>query len=160
MMYTYRVSFVGQRNEEICLKILSFCCGPLVNAIICGISQRSSLSGKAADDQVSLLVEACRLALITRWAGEHHICFWKQGIDRVLLGLLSEDFHNNSYQHFVSLEQQISIAQEVVSANYLLVLRGYIWDILGWLAAHCAEDFNPNTHGNELHLNHLITCTW
>uniref|UniRef100_A0A2N9G044 BTB domain-containing protein n=1 Tax=Fagus sylvatica TaxID=28930 RepID=A0A2N9G044_FAGSY len=155
----FRLAQCLVRNEEICLKILSLCCGPLVNAIICGISQRSSLSGKAADDQVSLLVEACRLALITRWAGEHHICFWKQGIDRVLLGLLSEDFHNNSYQHFVSLEQQISIAQEVVSANYLLVLRGYIWDILGWLAAHCAEDFNPNTHGNELHLNHLITCT-
>lgn len=133
---------------------------PIVNAIVSEMSKQNSLSGKAANDQVSLLVEACRLALITRWAGKHHIYFWKQGIDRVLLGLLLEDFHDNLYQDVLSLDEQMSIAHKVLSANYLLVLRGYIWDILGWLATHCGEDFNPNAHGNELHLNILITCSW
>ncbi|KAM3732168.1 hypothetical protein ACB098_11G040100 [Castanea mollissima] len=147
------------RNEETCLKVMSFCCEPFVKAIMCGISQQRSLSGKAADNQVSFLVEACSLALITRWAGEHHFYFWKQGIDGVLLGLLSKDFHKNSYQEFASLEQQISIAQEILSDNYLLVLRGYVWDILGWLATHCGEDFNPKIFRNELYLDILITCT-
>jgi hypothetical protein len=149
-----------QRNEENCLKLLNLFGEPIVNAIVSEMCKQNSLSGKAANDQVSLLKEACRLALITRWAGKHHIYFWKQGIDRVLLGLLLEDFHDNLYQHFLSLEELMSIAHKVLSSNYLLVLRGYIWDILGWLATHCGEDFNPNTHGNELHLNILITCSW
>ncbi|XP_030962752.1 BTB/POZ domain-containing protein At1g04390 isoform X3 [Quercus lobata] len=155
----FRLAQCLVRNEETCLKVMNFCCEPFVKAIMCGISQQRSLSGKAADDQVSFLVEACCLALITRWAGEHHIYFWKQGIDGVLLGLLSKDFHKNLYQEFVSLEQKISIAQEILSANYLLVLRGYVWDILGWLATHCGEDFNPKIFINELYLDILITCT-
>ncbi|KAL4598464.1 hypothetical protein ACB092_11G061400 [Castanea dentata] len=155
----FRLAQCLMRNEETCLKVMSFCCEPFVKAIMCGISQQRSLSGKAADDQVSFLVEACSLALITRWAGKHHFYFWKQGIDGVLLGLLSKDFHKNSYQEFASLEQQISIAQEILSDNYLLVLRGYVWDILGWLATHCGEDFNPKIFRNELYLDILITCT-
>ncbi|XP_062168771.1 BTB/POZ domain-containing protein At1g04390 isoform X5 [Alnus glutinosa] len=155
----FRLAQCLVRNEENCLKLLNLFGEPVVNAIVSEMCKQNSLSGKAANDQVSLLKEACRLALITRWAGKHHIYFWKQGIDRVLLGLLLEDFHDNLYQHFLSLEELMSIAHKVLSSNYLLVLRGYIWDILGWLATHCGEDFNPNTHGNELHLNILITCS-
>ncbi|KAK4835681.1 hypothetical protein QYF36_012984 [Acer negundo] len=50
------------------------------------------------------------------------------------------------------------MAQEGLNANFLLVLRPYIWDILGWLATHHEEGFNLYIHGNELHINILITC--
>ncbi|KAK9274579.1 hypothetical protein L1049_021828 [Liquidambar formosana] len=49
------------------------------------------------------------------------------------------------------------MVQEGLNANFLLVLRPYIWDILGWLAAHCGEDFSPNMHFNEFCMSILIT---
>lgn len=135
----------------------SLCCDHLVRAIVCGMNRCSFHSGKILNDQMSLLVEACRLASITRWAGQHHIVFWKQGIDKVLLDLLLEDFQIKPSQHLSSLEEQISLVQEGLGANFLLTLRPYIWDILGWLATHCDDDFN---HENELHINMLIMCAW
>ncbi|XP_050368318.1 BTB/POZ domain-containing protein At1g04390 isoform X2 [Argentina anserina] len=142
-------------NEQKCLQLMNLSCQPIIKAIISGMSDWSSHSRKVTKDQMSLLVEACRLALISRWAGEHHIYFWKQKIDKILLDLLLEKFHNDSYEDSISLEEQIVIAKEGLSANYLLSLRSYVWDILGWLAIHCGEDFNPET---EFHLNILIAC--
>lgn len=133
----------------------SLCCDPLVRVIVCGMNRWSFHSGKISNDQMSLLVEACRLASITRWAGQHHIFFWKQGIDKVLLNLLLEDFQIKQLQHLSSLEEQISLAQEGLGANFLLALRSYIWDTLGWLAIHCDDDFNDE---NELDINMLIMC--
>ncbi|KAJ7981997.1 BTB/POZ domain protein [Quillaja saponaria] len=49
-------------------------------------------------------------------------------------------------------------AQEGLDGNHLLGVRGYIWDILGWLAIHSSEDFNQDTDESELHLSILITC--
>lgn len=117
-------------------------------------------SAKGVVDQISLLVEACRLALITRWAGKHHLYFWKHRIDKILLDLLQEDSCNLLNQKTLTLEEQIAIANQVTSAQYFLSLRSYIWDILGWLAAHCEDDFNPTVHGNELIVDILITCAW
>lgn len=142
-------------DEQGCLRMTSLCCDPLVRAIVCGMNRCSFHSGKILNDQMSLLVEACRLASITRWAGQHHIVFWKQGIDKVLLDLLLEDFQIKPSQHLSSLEEQISLVQEGLGANFLLTLRPYVWDILGWLATHCHDDFN---HENELHINMLIMC--
>ncbi|KAF9673025.1 hypothetical protein SADUNF_Sadunf11G0105400 [Salix dunnii] len=45
-------------------------------------------------------------------------------------------------------------------ADFLLVLRPYMWDILGCLAIHCREDFNPKIHGRELLIDILIRCAW
>lgn len=140
--------------------MMGFCCEPIVTAIVDGMSGWTSHSGKIANDHMSLLVEACCLALILRWAGEHHDYFWRQGMDRVLLDLLLENFDGGPSQHFLSLEEQISKAEEGLKANFLLVLRPYVWDILGWLATHCREDFNPKIHDRELHINMLITCAW
>ncbi|PRQ30625.1 putative chromatin remodeling & transcription regulator BTB-POZ family [Rosa chinensis] len=142
-------------NEQKCLQMMSLSCQPIIKAIISGMCDWSSHSRKVTNDQLSLLVEACRLALITRWAGEHHIYFWKQGIDKILLDLLLEKFHNQSYEDSMSLEEQIVIAKEGLNANYLLFLRTYVWDILGWLAIHCGEDFKPET---EFHFDILIAC--
>lgn len=145
-----------QINENTGLQMMRLCCKPIIKAIISGMSELSSNSRKVSNDQMSLLEEACRLALITRWTGEHHIHLWKQGIDKILLDLLL-NFRNQPYKHSMSLDEQIATAKEGLDANYLLVLRSYIWDILGWLAIHCGEDFHPES---ELYINILITCAW
>uniref|UniRef100_A0A6M2F225 At1g04390 ARM repeat domain-containing protein n=1 Tax=Populus davidiana TaxID=266767 RepID=A0A6M2F225_9ROSI len=145
-------------NKQGCLKMLSLCCEPIVKAIIDGMTGWTLSSGKIANDQMSLLVEACRLALIIRWDGEHHDYFWKKGIDKVLLDLLLEKFHNGQSVHLLTLEEQMSEAQEALKADVLLVLRPYMWDILGWLAIYCREDFNPNIHSHELLIDMLIRC--
>ncbi|CAB4307463.1 unnamed protein product [Prunus armeniaca] len=141
-------------NEITCLQMMTLCCKPIIKAIISGMSELSSNSKKVSNDQMSLLEEACRLALITRWTGEHHIHLWKQGIDKILLRLLL-NFQNQPHKHSMSLDEQIAAAKEGLNANYLLILRSYIWDILGWLAIHCGEDFHPES---ELYINILITC--
>ncbi|XP_021644758.2 BTB/POZ domain-containing protein At1g04390 isoform X2 [Hevea brasiliensis] len=154
----FRLAQCLAKNEEGCLKMMSLCCEPIVKAIIDGMTGWTSHSGKIANDQMSLLVEACHLALISRWAGEHHDFLWQQGIDRVLLNLLLNDFQDEPPQKLLSPEEQLSIAQEGLKVNFLLGLRPYVWDILGWLAIHCREDFNPNMHGRERRIDILIAC--
>ncbi|KAL6314869.1 hypothetical protein AAG906_029085 [Vitis piasezkii] len=62
-------------------------------------------------DQISVAVEAGRLALITCWAGEHHIYFWKLGIGKVLIELrLSEFLKAQRPQDILLSEEQKSIA--------------------------------------------------
>lgn len=139
---------------------MNLCGEAIVDAMICGMRETTPSSKKNGNNHYSLLVEACQLALITRWAGDHHISFWKRGIDRVLLNLLIETIQDESSEHVLSLEKQISVAKEGLKANYHLGLRSYVWDILGWLTIHCRENFNPLTHGSELHINLLITCAW
>ncbi|XP_012087427.1 BTB/POZ domain-containing protein At1g04390 isoform X2 [Jatropha curcas] len=155
----FRLAQCLATNEQGFLRMMSLCCEPIVKAIIDGMSGWTSHSGKIANDEMSLLVEACRLSLINRWAGEHHDYFWKQGIDRVLFNLLLTDFLNGPSQQFLSLEEQISIAEEGLKANFLLGLRPYVWDLLGWLATHCREDFSPDMHGHDLKIDILISCT-
>ncbi|KAL5543815.1 hypothetical protein UlMin_007599 [Ulmus minor] len=148
--------YLAMTEQGFC-RMISLSCEPIVEAIICGMSKRSMNSRKAFNEQNSVLLEACRMALITSWGGKHHICFWKQGIDSVLLDLLLENSHKKLQEPFLSLEEQISIAQEGLNSTHLLALRKYIWDILGWLAIHCEEGFNPGIHGNELYIDMLIT---
>lgn len=138
----------------------SFCSGPLIKAIIGGLRVRRLGSGKGVNDLVSLLDEACRLALITRWPGEHHNHFWEQGIDKVLLDLLLENFDKQASEHPLTPQERISIAQQGLDTNFLLALRPYIWEIFGWLAVHCRKDFRPSTDRNELYIDMLITCAW
>ncbi|KAI4333348.1 hypothetical protein L6164_018174 [Bauhinia variegata] len=109
-------------SQENCLKVMDFCGEALVEAIICGMGEMRHNSRKPAKIRIALLVEACQLALVTRWA------------------------------------EQISLVKEGLKANYLLSVRGYVWDILGWIAIHCEENFNPIKHGSELRINLLITC--
>ncbi|XAR58033.1 hypothetical protein NMG60_11026371 [Bertholletia excelsa] len=146
-------------NEEECSKVMKMCCEPIVEAIVNVLSSWSCHSGKIPKDQMSLLIEACRLALITRWPGEHHNHFWKLGVHKVLLNLILNDFHKtHESEHPLSLEEQLPIVQQGLSANFLLVLRPFIWDILGELAAHCPEDLNPKVHGDEHCIDVLIVC--
>ncbi|TYH92462.1 hypothetical protein ES332_A13G183800v1 [Gossypium tomentosum] len=145
-------------DEQRCIKMTSLCSGPLIKAIIGGMRVWRLGSGKGVNDLVSLLDEACRLALITRWPGEHHNHFWEQGIDKVLLDLLLENFDKQASEHTLTPQARISIAQQGLDTNFLIALRPYIWEIFGWLAVHCRKDFRPSTDRTELYIDMLITC--
>ncbi|KAG4957943.1 hypothetical protein GLYMA_15G255000v4 [Glycine max] len=154
----FRLAQCLLRSQENCLEVVGLCGEALVDAIICGMKETGLSSKKIGNNHGSLSVEACQLALITRWAGDHHINFWKQGIDRILLNLLIENIQDQLSEPVLSLEKQISMAKEGLKANYHLGLRSYLWDILGWLTIHCGENLNPYTHGSKLCINLLITC--
>lgn len=141
--------------------MMNICCEPLVKAIINAMENWRSQSEKFDKSQLSVMEEACRLASVTCWAGDHHIHFWKNGVDRLLLDLLLENNYKiHQMQHELSLNDLIVIVQKSYNANFLHSVRPYVWDILGGLAANCAEDINHKTHGNELGLNVLVICAW
>ncbi|XP_057453438.1 BTB/POZ domain-containing protein At1g04390 isoform X2 [Lotus japonicus] len=144
------------RSQENCLQVVDLCGEALVEAIICGMRETGPISQKNGNNHGSLLMEACQLALITRWAGDHHISFWKQRIDRVLLNLLIENIQDQSSELVLSLDKQISLVKEGLKSNYQLGLRSYVWDILGCLMIHYGES-TPGT-GSKLHINLLIMC--
>lgn len=146
---------IDQTGNRECLKMINICSEPLVKATVLTIS-----SGKIENDRMALLVEACKLALITRWEGKHHIYFWKYRISEALLSLVVENFGSGSLDGYASLEEEISVAEKVLNANFLPSLRSYVWDIIGFLAAHCEEEFDSISRGDELHLNFLVTCAW
>ncbi|QCD95998.1 Armadillo-type fold [Vigna unguiculata] len=154
----FRLAQCLLRSQDNCLKVVGLCGEALVEAIICGMTETRLSSKKIGNNHESLSVEACQLALITRWAGDHHTNFWKQGIDRVLLNLLIENIQDQLFEPVLSLEKQIYMAKEGLKANCHLGLRSYVWDILGWLTIHCGENLNPYTRGSELCINLLITC--
>ncbi|AAB70453.1 F19P19.16 [Arabidopsis thaliana] len=144
-------------NRE-CLKMINMCSESLVKATVRTMGKWFLSSGKLELDQMSLLVEACKLALITRWEGQHHIYFWKYRISEALLSLVVENFHSQSLDGYVSLEEEVLVAEKVLNANFLPSLRSYVWDIIGFLAAHCEEEFDSILRGDELCLNFLVTC--
>lgn len=132
-----------------------------MKAVISALKSRSSISEKSTKNQSSLVEEACHLASITFWAGDHHMHFWKAGVDRVLLDLLLEDYPKvQKMQDDLSMNDLISVVRESHEANFLLSYRPYVWDILGGLAANCVGNINHKLPGNELRLNVLIICAW
>ncbi|KAK6947241.1 BTB/POZ domain [Dillenia turbinata] len=145
-------------SEQGCLEMMRLCCEPFVTAIISGMSGWSLQSEKIANDQLSLLMEACRLAQITRWPGEHHKFFWKLRIEIVLVSLLVKNSCTAQQRHHLSLTEQLVIARKGLQTNFLPALRPFIWDILGWMATHCGEDFNPTSYGNAVCIKLLLTC--
>ncbi|XP_073154231.1 BTB/POZ domain-containing protein At1g04390-like isoform X2 [Henckelia pumila] len=75
-----------------CIQMMSICSEPLVKVVIMTIKTWNSQSEKLATSQMHVVKEACRLAFVTRWAGDHHQYFWKEGVDRVLLDLLLDNY--------------------------------------------------------------------
>nr|XP_043627315.1 BTB/POZ domain-containing protein At1g04390 [Erigeron canadensis] len=146
-------------SEEGRVKMIELHCEPLVKAIISGLSNWSLHSGKLTKGQISLIKGACCVSKIICWPGKHHSYFWKLGIESVLLKLLLDDFHIKQLnEQFSSSEELAAMLRDRSSANFLSVIKPHVWDILGGLAAHCAEDFTTQMLGSELHLNILITC--
>ncbi|KAL8239140.1 hypothetical protein R6Q59_015707 [Mikania micrantha] len=145
--------------EEGRLKMIESYGEPLAKSIVSGLSNWSSQSGKLTKEQTSLITGACCACKIICWPGKHHKYFWKLGIESVLLRLLVDDFHIRQIpEHFSSLDEQETFARDGLSANFLHVVKPHVWDILGGLAAHCAEDFTAQMLKSESHLKILITC--
>ncbi|KAK8941024.1 BTB/POZ domain-containing protein [Platanthera zijinensis] len=128
------------RSQEGCSKLTNFYCESIVQGMVAALSGwRSSGSRKVPPDQISLVKEACHCALITRWAGLHHSYFWKLEVDSILLDVLVG--HTSTIFEKQIIFQPVDIIAEI--SNTSIEIRPYIWSILGWLAAHCAEDFLP-----------------
>ena len=132
----------------------SLCCEPLVRAIISGMSVQGVNFRENSHEQIYLIQKACRLALITRWQGEHHVLFWKHEIGIVLLDLLKPELPHNLLW---SDKRRLAC---ILYTNKLLALRTCVWDVFGWLATHCEEDFNPEGHRNKSCIDRLTTSTW
>lgn len=141
--------------------MMNVCSESLVKAVIMAIKNWNSQSEKLAKIQMHVVKEACRLASITRWAGDHHQYFWKEGVERVLLDLLLDNYDEIHQMLLESSVNDLAITlQQGLGANFKFFLRPYVWDILGGLAVNCAENFNRGMHKNEFQLKVLIICVW
>ena len=139
---------------------MSSFCEPIASAILNAMTECSLQPATVTNNQIWLLEEASRLALITRWAGQHHNYFWKHGIDRALLHLLLGKCPKQLYECTLSLEDQINIAREGLKSNYFPGLRVYIWEILGSLATNFNEDVYLNKSSNRPLIDMLLSCAW
>lgn len=142
------------RSAEGCSVLTSLHCEPIVQGVISALGGWRSGSEKVPADQMTLLMEACRTASMTRWAGNHHSCFWNLGIDKVLVDILLGNC-SEAYQ-----TQVASSSEELIAKIYdnNTNARPYIWDILGWLAIHCEDEFLPKTEGRLWSVHILISC--
>jgi len=141
--------------------MLSVSCEAIVKSIISALGYSTKHNERVPDHEISLMFEACQLAMVTRWPGKHHAYLWSSRVDRVLLDLLMYNFHNTHLnQQPLSVQELIAVTREGLNADFLLDLRPYIWEMVGWLSAHCKEDFHPKMHGKEPHLDVLITSAW
>ncbi|KAI3703739.1 hypothetical protein L1987_73933 [Smallanthus sonchifolius] len=146
-------------SEEGRLKMIESYGVPLVKSFIDVLNNWSLHSGKLTKEQMSLIKAACCVCKIICWPGKHHNYLWKLGILSVLLKLLLDDFHIKQIpEHFSSPDELEAFARDGLSSNILPVIKPHVWDILGGLAAHCAEDFTAQMLKSEPHLKLLITC--
>ncbi|KAK9141327.1 hypothetical protein Scep_011008 [Stephania cephalantha] len=147
------------KSQECCARMMSLGGKSIITAIIRALSGWRICNGKVPKEQMLLMVEACSLALVTRWPGDHHSLFWELGIDRVLLELLLGHSHQIILLGpTLSMEGVIALALEGINSGHLVGIRPYVLDIVGWLATNCTESFNPEIHSNINCLNILITC--
>ncbi|XP_076887955.1 BTB/POZ domain-containing protein At1g04390-like [Bidens hawaiensis] len=143
-------------NEEGRFTMIESYSETLVKSIIGGLNSWSLHSGKLTKEQMSLIKVACCVCKIVCYPGKHHNYFWKLGIESVLLKLLLDDSHINQIPDHLN-EPEV-IARDGLSANFLPSIKPHVWDILGGLAAHCAEDLTAQMVKSENHLKVLITC--
>ncbi|XP_019103039.1 BTB/POZ domain-containing protein At1g04390 isoform X3 [Beta vulgaris subsp. vulgaris] len=151
----FKVARYIMATEKLCSEVLNLSCEPIIKSIICALSVPSVHHGNSSNQEESLMLEACRLALIAQWPGKHHGYLWRLRVDKVLIQLLMYNSHNLHLQP--QSEDLIAVARAGLSANFLLDLRPYVWEIIGWLSAQCEEDFSPNRHGNDSCVSLLVT---
>ncbi|XP_072954227.1 BTB/POZ domain-containing protein At1g04390 isoform X2 [Typha angustifolia] len=143
------------RSAKGCTRLTMLCCEPLVQGVTKAMGGwRSSSSRRVPADQMPLVIEACRTALMTRWAGDHHHCFWVHEIDQILLNILIGNCASTYPMPPVfSSKELLAMVADNCSDTH-----PYVWDILGYLAANSEEDFHPRTTGEFCHLDILLSC--
>ncbi|KAH7654418.1 BTB/POZ domain-containing protein [Dioscorea alata] len=136
------------RSVKGCHMLINVYCEPVVQGII------SALSEPSAYGQSAIRMGAFRVALIACWSGDHHLCFWKLGIDKVLFDILLGDCSMiNINQNPLPTEMLFSKIYECHVGE-----RAYIWEILGWLAMYCEDKFLFKTDQRFWYLKVLISC--
>ncbi|KAG1365069.1 BTB/POZ domain-containing protein [Cocos nucifera] len=143
------------RSAKGCTMVTTSYCEPVIRGIIDAMGEwRSSNSKKIPTDQMALVMEACRSASLTCWAGNHHSCFWNHDIHIILLDIILGNCSTICLTHLAPSSQELiaRVNDNVTNA------RPYVWDILGNLVVHYEEDFLPRAGGNLCYLNILISC--
>lgn len=137
------------RSAKGCHMLISVYCEPVVQGIINAMSEPSTTYG-----QTALRMGAFRAALIACWSGDHHLCFWRLGIDKVLFDILLGDCS------MININQNPLPTEMLFSKVYecYVGVRAYIWDTLGWLAIYCEDEFLPKTDQRLCYLKVLISC--
>ncbi|PKA62110.1 BTB/POZ domain-containing protein [Apostasia shenzhenica] len=140
------------RSQEGCSKLSGTYCEAIVQGIVAAMAEwLLPDSKKGSADHMILVKEACKAALMVRWPGNHQLYFWKYDVDGVLLEILTG-------KTCTSFNQMVFQPEEVVAeiCDSSTEIRPYIWDILGWIAVHCPEDFVPKVQGKVGSLDALI----
>ncbi|CAI9088052.1 OLC1v1022284C1 [Oldenlandia corymbosa var. corymbosa] len=158
-MEGFRLAQCLMVSEQGCAEVMKLCGKPLVNAIVNGMRFKWLTSEKLSKDQMSLVLEACHMAQITRWIGNHHTYFWKARVDTALLDILLAHLGiTRQSLHHASLKEQIGVLEGGRRDSVLSSLIPYVWDILAGLLVNMTEDLCRTMHELTLELNILITC--
>uniref|UniRef100_A0A0A9DC20 Uncharacterized protein n=1 Tax=Arundo donax TaxID=35708 RepID=A0A0A9DC20_ARUDO len=123
-------------------------CEPIVQGIIKAMSDTNDKS---------LVTEGSRTALLAlRYSGNHHRCFWSNAIDEVLFKIIAGSCIS-SHQ-----ARQILCHDELfnIDAKDVMNMHPYVWDILGYLAVHCNNEYLSARKGQNCFLQALISCAW
>ncbi|XP_021771386.1 BTB/POZ domain-containing protein At1g04390 [Chenopodium quinoa] len=150
----FKIAQYIMATKKLCSEVLDLSCEPIVRSIVRALTVSSVRHEEFSNQEESLRLEASRLALITQWQGKHHDHLWRFRIDKVLIQLLMPNYQTlQPYQQSLSVEDLIVMVREGLGANFLLDLRPFVWEIIGWLSAQCEENFNPDKHC----VSHLVT---
>ncbi|OEL26964.1 BTB/POZ domain-containing protein [Dichanthelium oligosanthes] len=113
---------------------------PIVQGIINAMSET---------DEKSLVTEGCRTAsLALRYYGNHHRCFWSNSIDEVLYKILAGSCSSEHQTHQMLL----------LNRDSKDIINPYVWDILGYLAVHCNNEYLSVRKRKNSLLQALIFC--
>ncbi|CAN6193545.1 unnamed protein product [Urochloa humidicola] len=117
---------------------------PIVQGIIDAMSEV---------DEKSLVTEGCRTALLAlRYSGNHHRCFWSNSIDEELYKILAGSCSSKHQTH------KILCHGELFNKGSKDITNPYVWDILGYLAVHCNDDYLSLRKRQNNFLQALISC--
>ncbi|KAL6873785.1 hypothetical protein ACP4OV_013867 [Aristida adscensionis] len=132
------------RSSKGCNLLMASHCEPIVQGIIGAMSE--------IDDK-SLVTEGCRAALVVlRYPGNHHRCFWSNAIDEALYKILAGRCISSLQSH-PHLEDLCNIY-----SNDVMNIHPYVWDILGYLAVHCNNEYLYVWKRQNSFLHSLISC--
>jgi hypothetical protein len=137
-----------QRSSKGCNLLMSSHCQPIVQGIIDAMSD---------NDDKSLVTEGCRTALLAlRYSGNHHRCFWSNAIDEVLCKILAgKCIPSHQAQQILCYEELLNIYSKDV-----MNMHPFVWDILGYLAVHCTNEYLSERKRQKCFLQALISCAW
>ncbi|XP_062178406.1 BTB/POZ domain-containing protein At1g04390-like isoform X2 [Phragmites australis] len=134
------------RSSKGCNLFMTSHCQPIVQGIIDAMSEI---------DEKSLVAEGCRTAVLAlRYSGIHHKCFWSKAIDEVLYKILAGSCISSRHSHQILCHEELLN----IDSKDLMNIHPYVWDILGYLAVHCNNEYLFVRKRRNCFLQALISC--